>query len=546
MKKITQKFLSVFALSASIFATNALAQTNPTPFNLAAGSYSLTQWDSTSAAGTYPPNVVIHTCSTAADTSAFVATANWSCQYNFTSRSRVMGKNANGISFRRTGPVFSDFCDTTTFANPPAVKKFPGAIVLALNTLGRQNITVDWTGRFYGSNGAALAYGSGGSNSTREYAIKLQYRVGTNGIWADVPNTANYSSLATASSFKNVGSFDVVPSVLLPGSCNNQAVIQLRWLYCQVGSGSGVRPELAVDDISVSSTGGTATATITASGATTFCQGGSVTLTASTGTNFSWSTGETTQSIIATIGGAYNVTVTTSNGATAISNSETVTVNPTPSASISSNGPIAICNGNSVTLIANNNAAYLWNTGATTQSIVVTAAGTYTVGVAGANGCSAISAPVNVQVDSAPAMPIISIAGDGLLSCNDISSTYNWYLNGTIISTNTQSFYPTSNGLYQVETLSGQGCVSDTSASINYLITSVSKLADSEGLKAFPNPSTQRVINFSKSITAEIFSAIGAHVYSVVNSKQANLEHLTNGVYFVKTKKGEVLKLILN
>lgn len=49
---------------------------------------------------------------------------------------------------------------------------------------------------------------------------------------------------------------------------------------------------------------------ITPGGPTTFCQGGSVTLTANAGVSYVWSTGQTTQAITATTTGSYVVTVT--------------------------------------------------------------------------------------------------------------------------------------------------------------------------------------------------------------------------------------------
>lgn len=54
----------------------------------------------------------------------------------------------------------------------------------------------------------------------------------------------------------------------------------------------------------------TSTPTITASGPTNFCPGGSVTLTASAGTSYNWSNGATTQSILVSAAGNYTVTVT--------------------------------------------------------------------------------------------------------------------------------------------------------------------------------------------------------------------------------------------
>lgn len=68
-------------------------------------------------------------------------------------------------------------------------------------------------------------------------------------------------------------------------------------------------------------------ATITANGATTFCQGSNVTLTASTGTTYLWSTGATTQSVTVTTSGSYVVTVTVAGVGTGISIPTVVTVN---------------------------------------------------------------------------------------------------------------------------------------------------------------------------------------------------------------------------
>ena len=63
--------------------------------------------------------------------------------------------------------------------------------------------------------------------------------------------------------------------------------------------------------------------TITAGGPTTFCAGGSVTLTSSAGTSYLWSNGATTRSINVTASGSYTVRVTNSGGcqSTLISNS---------------------------------------------------------------------------------------------------------------------------------------------------------------------------------------------------------------------------------
>ena len=69
---------------------------------------------------------------------------------------------------------------------------------------------------------------------------------------------------------------------------------------------NGTATQYRIDDIKLVSV---TQPTITASGPTTFCNGGSVTLTASAGTSYLWSNGATTQSITVTNAGSYTVTV---------------------------------------------------------------------------------------------------------------------------------------------------------------------------------------------------------------------------------------------
>jgi len=69
---------------------------------------------------------------------------------------------------------------------------------------------------------------------------------------------------------------------------------------------------------------------ITPGGPTTFCQGGTVTLTSGSGTSYLWSTGATTAAITVAVSGRDSVTITGSNGCSSVSSAATViTVNPT-------------------------------------------------------------------------------------------------------------------------------------------------------------------------------------------------------------------------
>jgi uncharacterized repeat protein (TIGR01451 family) len=82
--------------------------------------------------------------------------------------------------------------------------------------------------------------------------------------------------------------------------------------------------------------------TIGASGPTTFCSGGSVTLTATGGGTYAWSSGETTAAITKNAAGTYTVTVTNAGGCTGTA-STTITILPTPTITLGANP--SVCRG---------------------------------------------------------------------------------------------------------------------------------------------------------------------------------------------------------
>ncbi|MFL5754380.1 MAG: FG-GAP-like repeat-containing protein [Bacteroidia bacterium] len=150
-------------------------------------------------------------------------------------------------------------------------------------------------------------------------------------------------------------------------------------------------------------------ASISPSGSTNLCTGDSITLTAtstSTGTyTYLWSTGATTSSINVSTAGSYAVTITESGmcNSTSPSVSVTINANETPLVTASSS-VLTFCEGNSVTLTSSPASSYAWSDGSTTQSIVVTTSGNYSVTIQGA--CQSWSSTAtSVTVLPAPAVP---------------------------------------------------------------------------------------------------------------------------------------------
>lgn len=268
-------------------------------------------------------------------------------------------------------------------------------------------------------------------------------------------------------------------------------------------------------------------ATASAGGPTTFCQGGSVVLTASSGTSYSWSNGATTQAITVTATGNYSCTVTTA-GCTSTTTAIAVTVNPKPSASVTAGGPTTVCAPNSVSLTASAGSSWLWSNGATTQTINAASSGNYTVVVTNSNGCA--SDPSTAVPVTVSPQPVVSISAapytrllPGLnttLTANVTpvdTYTYVWRKNGTVVpgaSAASLNVNLDQLGSYSVQVTNSGSC-SNTSAIVN--------IADSASKRLFilPNPNRGQfdVIYHSASAnnhTLRIFDSKGALVFAKV------------------------------
>ena len=164
------------------------------------------------------------------------------------------------------------------------------------------------------------------------------------------------------------------------------------------------------------------------------CPGGAVTLTGTGTGNYLWSGGlGTGATALATITGAYTLSVTNVNNCTATATvSLTGYSNPVPDI----NGTLGFCQGSSSTLSAGAFNSYLWSTGATGNSINVTTANTYTVTVTNAQGCTGTDAAV-VTVGSLPnadagapqticsgqSAPLMATGGTGYVWSNGLGNT---------------------------------------------------------------------------------------------------------------------------
>jgi len=222
--------------------------------------------------------------------------------------------------------------------------------------------------------------------------------------------------------------------------------------------------------------------TVTSVSSTSICQGESVTLQAGGGfSSYAWSNGATNQNLIATTVGSYSVTGTTSDGCTATSAAQTVTVNAAPVATITNNGVSVLCSGDSTTLTAPSGmSSYLWSDGSTSQSLSVTSSGNYSVTVTNANGCVATS-PTTVITTSQITAPTVTSNGalefcDGGIVSLAVPAGYSSFMwnNGSGFS----QIMATTSGDYYTQVINADGC---------------SAYSDTVSVTVFPTPPTPSI-----------------------------------------------------
>ncbi|MCG9792549.1 T9SS type A sorting domain-containing protein [Flavobacterium algicola] len=125
-----------------------------------------------------------------------------------------------------------------------------------LNT-GSVDLTIGFAFSSVGKNAIQVQYDAmtirnpASGSSTRINELILQYRVGTENSFVSIAETAYTNTLDS-----QTGSGVTTPQnpqtfkVTLPSECDNQSVVQLRWISRQ-NSGSGSRPSFAIDNISI-------------------------------------------------------------------------------------------------------------------------------------------------------------------------------------------------------------------------------------------------------------------------------------------------------
>ena len=202
------------------------------------------------------------------------------------------------------------------------------------------------------------------------------------------------------------------------------------------------------------------------------CAGNSATITTNAISNYAWSNGGNTSSIVVspTVTTSYTLTATSPSNCTAGA-VITVTVNNTPTVTaIRSNS--AICAGLPVVLSGAGANTYSWTSGVTNGApYFPTITSDYTV--TGTNACGNSTAAVSVTVFVAPTVtasvnnPTVCNGSSVIFIASGNATSYSW--SGGV--TNNAAFTPNSSGSYTVTGGSANGCSTTAVASVTVLIT---------------------------------------------------------------------------
>lgn len=249
------------------------------------------------------------------------------------------------------------------------------------------------------------------------------------------------------------------------------------------------------------------------------------------GFSYLWSTGSTGQKLPVTSGGSYWVQVD-DNGNCPTSDTIMITVEQTPTIALGAD--TAVCQNNGFTLDAGAGAAYLWNTGQTTQQISPFTNGQYSVAV-GVN--CIVKDTINITFLESPVVWYTSTfsternsnEGDIIL---DFGNPAGGIYSGPGVNGNVFNTVASGDGLHKVDytyTDPVSGCSSVTWVTIDVNPTVSVAKNSSNDLSVFPNPFEDEIKirinaeNRSKNLSFDLYDNAGKLIISQLSNMAENM-----------------------
>ena len=270
------------------------------------------------------------------------------------------------------------------------------------------------------------------------------------------------------------------------------------------------------------------------------------------GATYLWSDGSTEQTLEVYFDDMYLVTVT--NGGICSSTGEVI-VSYTTAPYLELGNEILLCNGEMVTLDAENSgASYLWSDGSTDRTLEVYDQGTYNVIVTYGGMCSTTD---GISIDAHTTDTTVSIVSDiTFMAEYESPATFEWINCSDMTTVGTeQSFTAMENGSFAVViTDDFYGCPNTSSC---YQVTNVGINESAQTrLSVYPNPTSSRINvnvgtkgNFKVRVTNVRGQVVRRASAKNTSQYQMDVSDLGKGIYFIHVDgrdRSDVIKFVKN
>ncbi|MGE0567240.1 MAG: T9SS type A sorting domain-containing protein, partial [Bacteroidia bacterium] len=290
---------------------------------------------------------------------------------------------------------------------------------------------------------------------------------------------------------------------------------------------------------------------------TTYCSGGSSTITATGASNYTWQPGNLTGSV-QVVNPTSNVTYTINGTAGACSGTTTVLMNvdPTPTIIATALNSTVCVPGSGTTLFGSGASTYTWQPGNLVgANVAVNPNLTTTYTVTGTTGAGCVSS--KTVLVNAFNKPFVNAASSSATTCAGVgvqlfatgATSYIW--NPGTLSGSNVTVAPTSNTTYTV-TGTTNGCSDSKMVTITVSpCTGLQSLSpNSLEVSVYPNPFKDELhVNVNEAVSVNVYNALGQKVISekISSAQNLNTTELPQGVYIIKVagaKESKTFRMI--
>ena len=152
-----------------------------------------------------------------------------------------------------------------------------------------------------------------------------------------------------------------------------------------------------------------------------------------------------------------------------------------------------------------------------------------------AAGCLSGRVPVTASIYAIPTANV-TLSND-TLTCTTSATSYQWYMNGTLIPGATAAYYvETGNGNYTVVITDANGCNATSSPII---VSGIASLTSSNTYRIYPNPASEMITVEGQNIAkCEMFNVIGQNMlnehFNSAGTILLSIKYIPNGIYFMR------------